>query len=95
MEQNTYRDQAVAIERLKGARKRYWTKGVELWARSFESYVEDRLWQAGEISPWLVHGTLPSAQAEPSLSPYPLGAQRYQFNELWNHMIAQLCNPSA
>lgn len=93
--ENKFRIQAQAIERLKGSRKRYWTKDVELWARSFESFVEDRLLQAGEISPWLVHGTLPSMQLDPTLSPYPLGTQRQHFNDLWGDLLAHLCKPSS
>jgi len=39
----------------------YYCRDVELWARAFESYVEDKLIEKGRKSGYLVHGT-----AEPS-----------------------------
>ena len=57
----------VPTEHYSEARKlsggNYYCKDVELWARAFESYVEDRLLAEGRKSGYLVHGTAaPSGQ---------------------------------
>lgn len=87
---NTFLFQAQGIEELKGSRKLYWSTHSEMWARSFEAFVQDRLQASGESSPWLVHGTLPAEQHEPELSPYPLGTQRAELNGLWAAFLPAL-----
>lgn len=87
---NTFLLQAQGIEELKGARKSYWATQSEMWARSFEAFIQDRLHASGESSPWLVHGTLPHEQHEPDLSPYPLGKQRADLSDLWAAFLPAL-----
>lgn len=74
---------ALRIETLKGARKNYWQTPSELWARSFEAYVQDALFARGETSPWLVHGTRTHEQHDPLMSAYPDGEQRQRLQQLW------------
>lgn len=91
---NPFMEQARGIEALKGARKRYWTAPEEMFARSFEAYVQDCLENAGQSSPWLVHGTLPQDQPEPRLSAYPLAPQREQFAQRWGEFLRELSQKS-
>lgn len=85
-----YYKHAMRIEALKGARKQYWASPIELWARSFEAFVEDELVSRGESSPWLVHGTLAKDQHDLSMSAYPLGEQRERLRGLWQAFFASL-----
>ena len=56
--QKTRTDFARNAGKLDGSRStKYYTKYVELFARSFEAYVQDTLEQKGEWSPYLVQGT--------------------------------------
>lgn len=82
-EENGFYEAAKRIEELKGARKRYWTTRSELWARSFESYIQDALTAQDEASPWLVHGTREHEQHDPLASAYPTGEQRQRLQRLW------------
>ncbi|MBY0465923.1 MAG: hypothetical protein K2W33_13370, partial [Burkholderiales bacterium] len=90
MGEHTFYSHAIRIEALKGARKGYWATPVEMWARSFEAFVQDELVTNGEISPWLVHGTLVSDQHDSSMSAYPLGAQRARLKVLWRSFLKAL-----
>lgn len=82
--------QAWRIERLKGARKNYWTDSSELWARSFEAFVEDWLAMRGLASPWLVYGTQEDVQPDPEMSPYPRGQERKRLFDAWSKLIERL-----
>ena len=81
---NAFYQAALRIEALKGARKSYWQTPSELWARSFEAYVQDALSAKGESSPWLVHGTRTRDQHDPLVSAYPDGEQRQRLQQLWS-----------
>lgn len=86
-----YFDQACAIERIPRAKKNYWTKPAELFARAFEAFVEDKLEDLGMVSPCLVTGTKPSKETdELSHWAYPLGDERgliiSHFDRLFNLM---------
>lgn len=87
---NPFYEYAKRIEAIKGTRKRYWASRVELWARSFEAFIQDELVANGETSPWLVHGTLPSDQHDLSMSAYPLGEQRERLRTLWRGFLGTL-----
>jgi hypothetical protein len=53
----------------------YWVRTHEMFARAFESYVEDRLTETGRESSYLVAGT----RGGPS-APYPHGEERKKIN---------------
>lgn len=56
-------------------KKPYWSTRVEMAARAFEGFVQDTIERDGEaLSQYLVHGTLPSAEAEHVV--YPRGEER-------------------
>jgi hypothetical protein len=54
---------------------RYWSRPQELFARAFESFIEDELAQRGWCSPYLVFGTQRDYKACRGL-PYPTGTER-------------------
>jgi len=83
-------EHAEGIEQLRGARKDYWTRTSELWARSFESYVQDALLRSERASPWLVYGTAEAEQVDAGLSPYPIGAQRTDLCGWWDKLFVTL-----
>ena len=82
-----YFNQARRLDAQKGARK-YWGNREELFARAFESYVQDKL-SAGTISsPWLVSGTLKHDYGDHiSMHPYPLGKERLDINMAMDNFI--------
>lgn len=58
--------------------KPYWSTRVELFARAFEAWVQDRVEATpGMTSQYLVHGRRPSEQVEHSA--YPRGEERERF----------------
>lgn len=69
---------AGAKELDKGRKDAYCQSNVELFARAFESYVEDVIVSRGNKSDYLVHSTL--CRYYPGLSPYPDGEERKLFN---------------
>lgn len=86
-------EQAKRIENLNRARKNYWVSSTEMWARSFEAYIEDALAEQGQTSPWLVYGTSAQLQPDPTRSPYPLGEHRQQLNTLFRNCMHSLVTP--
>ncbi len=73
---------------------KYWATHKEMFARSFESYVQDALAAMGRSSPWLVHGTRrEDLPAGAPANPYPEGEERVLINGLYSRLIA-LIHPS-
>lgn len=76
-----------AAQTLSGTTGDYWKRPTEMFARSFESYVFDRL---GRKSDYLVHGveadkfTKEKGYKE---NPYPAGVDREQINGAFNHLF--------
>jgi hypothetical protein len=74
----------------------YWARPTELFARAFESYVEDKLEENGRASTYLVSGTkfkygtkVQVKGAEREIEPYPQGEERIAFNKaIENLMVA-------
>lgn len=56
----------------KAERNPYWSSKWELFARAFESWVQDEIKSRGWCSQYLVHGT----EARSAPSPYPIGEDR-------------------
>ena len=68
---------------------KYWAKDVELFARSFESYVEDKLHKKGQRSSYLVDGTLHASN--PSGTYLPHGhPHRERINAAMDKFIAAM-----
>lgn len=79
-----------AVSRIKGAQS-YWTTIIELFARSFESYVQDALMKNGKQSPWLSYGTRQEDYHTPqSPFPYPLDNEREELFHLYELIFASL-----
>lgn len=82
------------VKRLSGQKRvsNYWEKIEELYARSFESVIEDLLNEHGINCPWLVAGT--RAQDYPAANirmlPYPVGEQRKKFKKLYMNLFREL-----
>ncbi|AQT06415.1 LPD1 domain-containing protein [Acetobacter persici] len=74
----------------------YWTRPTELFARAFESWVEDRLNNADGIrkSPYLVHSTDPAIYQKLAdlkliaANPYPAGRERKVIGEAFERFMA-------
>jgi hypothetical protein len=74
----------------------YWKRPTELFARAFESYVEDKLEETGRASTYLVSGTkvkygtkIQVKGVEREIEPYPQGEERKAFNKaIENLMVA-------
>lgn len=69
-----------------GRKKAYYSRGCEMFARCFESYIEDMLKQNGIVSQYLVHSTH-SELYEDIPSPYPQGEERERINEAISKLI--------
>lgn len=80
--------------RLDAGRSPYYAVPTELFARSFEAYVEDRLAAAGQVNTYLVYGTQDGGvlwyvdQYEPG-DPllYPVGEERRRISEAIDRII--------
>ena len=65
----------------------YWQRRHELFARSFEAYVEDRIRKEGNASPYLVQSTFDSGDWG---NLYPQGDERTATNAAFQHMVNTL-----
>lgn len=81
---NYYARSCALAEQKRG--KKYWRRTTELFARAFESYIQDKLAANRRYSPWLVHGTLQAdcPAGRESMWPYPIRDEREQLNELFD-----------
>jgi len=72
-----YLENALGLDGEKKAKRNpYWSSNWELFARAFESWVEDRLSAKGWVSQYLVHGTDASKRADTKILWYPTGDDR-------------------
>lgn len=85
--------QARAIEAVPRARKSYWSTRREMFARAFESHVEDLLLINDRCSPYLVFGTQ-NPRDEAEYWPYPLGQEREEISALLRKMVVELRSPA-
>lgn len=63
----------------------YWTNYEELFARAFESYIEDKINAEGNKSEYLVYGTHNNLYKE--FNPYPEGEERKRINESFDNFF--------
>jgi hypothetical protein len=74
-----------------GALGEYWSKSEELFARAFESFIEDKLVENGRYSSYLVSGTALGEGATTGLFgepwPYPLGDERKTINAAMQKLV--------
>jgi len=73
----------------------YWTETTELFARSFEAYVQDSLAKLDRRNPALVHGTL-AADYKLSQSiacPYPVDCERELLNDMHAELVQAIVAP--
>lgn len=89
IESSNFYKSAKRIQEQKGAKKGYWTAPEELFARAFESYIEDKLAESGVVNEWLVCGTkyvsLPPEHIDKN--PYPEGKDRESFFNHFEQMM--------
>jgi hypothetical protein len=80
--------------RIGGGASTYWTRPTELFARSFESWVHDRIGQAGGRSDYLVHGVEDGRLSGPEWKgdPYPSGEERIRFGRLFDDLAVELAD---
>lgn len=86
-----YYRRSQLVQGIKGSRN-YWTTRHELLARAFESFLQDKLRDAGVISPWLVYGTRPEDYRDMDVRtfPYPLSEERERLNGLFDLFFQHL-----
>ena len=75
-----YMRRSMEIDRTRS--KPYWSTRVELFARAFESYVQDKIEQDGNKRQYLVHGT--------AGAPYPSGVERQAINDAFDRFFQEL-----
>ena len=70
----------------------YWKRNNELFARSFEAYVFDKLAAQGGVNQYLVHGVEDDRFAGDGFkgNPYPAGDERIAINKAYDRLIAAL-----
>lgn len=73
----SYYTSAEALD--KNRSKKYYSYIVEMFARAFESYIEDKLHENGMVSQYLVHSTTNGSYKD--CSPYPEGQERSAINK--------------
>jgi len=76
--------------------KPYWSDPAEMFARAFESFVEDELHKKGRKNTYLVDGTRVAyesdalTQALTMAEPYPQGAERERINNAMRNLMKVL-----
>ncbi|WP_368502682.1 LPD1 domain-containing protein (plasmid) [Alkalihalophilus sp. As8PL] len=74
-----------ALTQDRGQEGKYWSSRVELYARAFETYIQDKLKEANRVSDYLVAGTN-HTQA------YPQGEERKSINLAMDQLLKVLAN---
>jgi len=80
-DKSNYFLQSLVLDRQKEAK--YWSANVELTARAFESYIQDKLKAAGRKSDYLVAGTRDGLA-------FPMGEERLAINKKFEQIIELL-----
>lgn len=77
--------------------KKYWTLPEELFARSFEAYIQDAVSLRGWHNPWLVHGTTEHEFIESGsiASAYPMKDERIILNEMMKILLSEIITTKA
>ena len=90
---SNYKTHAANIDKLFRS-KEYWSTTLEMFARAFESYVQDR---TGGKSQYLVHGAKAETQIDKDekgnelpYNPYPTGEERDFINAAFDNFVATL-----
>lgn len=80
---------AKEASKLSGKTGDYWKRPTEMFARSFESFVFDKIKELGNQSDYLVYGVEEGRYANPSYkgNPYPTGAERAAINEAFQNLV--------
>jgi hypothetical protein len=65
----------------------YWSTPHEMGARSFESFIADKLAQHERRNDYLVHGADNRLYALMGLKPYPEGQERAELHQVWQAMF--------
>ena len=65
----------------------YWSTPHEMGARSFESFIADKLAQHERRNDYLVHGADNRLYALIGLKPYPEGQERAELHQVWQAMF--------
>lgn len=74
-----------AKERDAAKKKPYWSTSLEMFARGFEGYVQDKLEDNGRRNSYLVDGTRGLDDV-----PYPQGQERKRINQAFDQLFAHL-----
>lgn len=74
--------------KMKQGGRDYWTQPTEMLARAFETYVQDRLADAGISNTYLVRAG--KAQETEETSVYPRGPDRQAINEAFDRLIGEV-----
>lgn len=75
---------ALALD--KSRKRPYYSSIIEMFARCFESYIEDKLHEYGMQSQYLVHSTRNNS-IYGDLAPYPTGEERMAINQAIENLI--------
>lgn len=90
-EPSEFYERSRKVEGIKGS-KDYWTKSYELFARSFESYIQDAISKQGHQSPWLSYGTVKEDYLNTASRnfPYPLDKERELLFEGFDNLFNEV-----
>lgn len=66
----------------------YWSSGVELFARAFESFVTDKMEDEERTNSFLINKE--RARTDGRVSTYPKGAERYRISEAMEYFVGVL-----
>lgn len=73
-----------------GTKDAYWTADHEMFARAFESFIQDKLEDNGRRNSYLVDGTRPRGEATDALAPYPQADERKALNSMFEELIGAM-----
>lgn len=71
----------------------YWTRPTELFARAFQSYLDDKMLKGNVRNNYLTHNTIAEADeaiADIGMKAYPQGAERETFEKLFDDLFAEI-----
>ena len=83
--ESAFSKSARELDRATGRNNAYFSKIEEMWARSFEAYVSDKLKSKGIIDTYLVHSVNNNEYA--LFNPFPAGEERKNINVAFDNLI--------